>query len=225
MFPELYRGPLEHPGLTHATMVSEEAAYLNYAFETTIATALSCAYPLYHYAQPEVRERFLPGILGGREIGATTVTEPDGGCDTSGTPTHEELDAARDEWVVNGFKRYISNASVADVYVVFGISNTDAPTNKGMSAVAVPAGTPGLSFPRRYAFMGRRGSVVGEVEFRDCRTSPAPTMPTRSRTGITSSRPWPSIPTRTARRCGRTLLPRTAPPWSTRRVPPGARRA
>src|SRR5215212_8804929 len=35
MFPELYRGPLEHPGLTHATMVSEEAAYLNYAFETT----------------------------------------------------------------------------------------------------------------------------------------------------------------------------------------------
>src|SRR5215212_6414015 len=35
MFPDLYRGPLEHPGLTHATMVSEEAAYLNYAFETT----------------------------------------------------------------------------------------------------------------------------------------------------------------------------------------------
>lgn len=169
MFPDLYRGPLERPGLTHATMVSEEAAYLNYAFETTIATALSCAYPLYRYAQPEVRERFLPGILGGRKIGAITVTEPDAGSDTSGIKTRVEFDAARDEWVINGFKRYISNASVADVYVVFGISNPDAPANKGMSTVVVPEDTPGMSFPRRYTFMGRRGSVVGEVEFRDCR--------------------------------------------------------
>src|SRR3546814_8616475 len=52
MFADLYRGPLERPGLTHATILSEEAAYLNYAFETTIATALSCAYPLHRPAPP-----------------------------------------------------------------------------------------------------------------------------------------------------------------------------
>lgn len=169
MFPDLYRGSLEHPGLTHATMLSEEAAYLNYAFETTIATALSCAYPLHRYAASEVRERFLLGILDGREIGAITVTEPGAGSDTSGMKTRVEFDATRDEWVVNGFKRYISNASVADVYIVYGISDPSAPANKGMSAVVVPAGTPGMSFPRRYTFMGRRGCVVGEMEFRDCR--------------------------------------------------------
>ena len=45
MFPDLYRGSLAKPRLTHATVLSEEAAYLNYAFETTIATALSYAYP------------------------------------------------------------------------------------------------------------------------------------------------------------------------------------
>ena len=169
MFPDLYRGTLERPGLTHATLLSEEAASVNYAFETTIATALSCAYPLHRYAAPEVRERFLPGILGGREIGAICVTEPGAGSDTSGMQTRIEFDAARDEWVVNGFKRYISNASVADVYIVYGISDPAAPANKGMSAVVVPAGTPGMSFPRRYTFMGRRGCVVGEVELRDCR--------------------------------------------------------
>jgi len=169
MFPDLYRGSLEHPGLTHATMVSEESAYLNYAFETTIATALSCAYPLHRYAASEVRERFLPGLLDGREIGAITVTEPGAGSDTSGMQTRIEFDEKRDEWVIDGFKRYISNASVADVYVVYGIGDPSVPANEGMSAVVVPEGTPGMSFPRRYTFMGRRGCVVGEVEFRDCR--------------------------------------------------------
>lgn len=171
MFPELYRGSLQRAGLTHATLLSEEAAAVNYAFETTIATALSCAYPLHRYAAPEVRDRFLPGILDGRNIGAICVTEPEAGSDTSGLQTRIEYDTARREWVVNGFKRYISNASVADVYIVYGMS-TDADGGAGgtgMSTVVVPDGTPGISFPRRYTFMGRRGCVVGEVEFDDCR--------------------------------------------------------
>ena len=169
MFPDLYRGVLERPGLVHATLLSEEAAFVNYAFETTIATALSCASPLYRYARPEVRERFLPGILDGREIGAICVTEPGVSSDTARMQTRVEFDAARDEWVINGSKRYISNASVADVYIVYGVSDAEAPGGRGLSAVIVAAGTPGLSFPRRYTFMGRRGCVVGEVELRDCR--------------------------------------------------------
>ena len=55
MFPDLYRGPLARPGLTRATVVSEEAAFVSYAVETTIATALSCAFPLYRHASPSVR--------------------------------------------------------------------------------------------------------------------------------------------------------------------------
>jgi alkylation response protein AidB-like acyl-CoA dehydrogenase len=169
MFRDLYRGGLEAPGLTHATLLSEEAAYLNYAFETTIATALSCAYPLHRYAEPAVRERYLPGIVEGRAIGAIAVTEPDVGSDSAGMATRIERDAASDEWVINGFKRYISNASVADTYLVYGITDPAVPAQKGMSVVVVPAGTPGMSFPRTYRFMGRRGCVVGEVAFKDCR--------------------------------------------------------
>ena len=169
MFKDLYQGGLDAPGLTHATLLSEEAAYLNYAFETTIATALSCAYPLHRYAEPAVRERYLPGIVEGREIGAIAVTEPNVGSDSAGMETRIEHDAGNDEWVIDGFKRYISNASVADTYLVYGITNPAVPAQKGMSVVVVPNGTAGMSFPRTYRFMGRRGCVVGEVAFEGCR--------------------------------------------------------
>jgi alkylation response protein AidB-like acyl-CoA dehydrogenase len=176
MFADLYRGPLPKPGLTHATILSEEAAYINYAFETTIATALSCAYPLHRHATLAVRDRYLPGIVEGRMVGAICVTEPDAGSDTSRLRTTIDFDAATGEYVVCGRKRYISNAEVADVYIVYGVTGKGAapggklsPREGRLSAVVVPTGTAGLAFPRRYAFMGRRGCVVGEVDFDRCR--------------------------------------------------------
>ncbi|HEY3178317.1 MAG TPA: acyl-CoA dehydrogenase family protein [Casimicrobiaceae bacterium] len=169
MFSDLYRGSLAKAGLTHATILSEEAAAVNYAFETTIATALSCAYPLHRHATVSVRERYLADIVDGRVVGAICVTERDAGSDTSRLATRIQFDAARNEWVVSGNKRYISNAGVADVYIVYGITDPALPAGKGLSAVVVPSGTAGLSFPRRYTFMGRRGCIVGEVLFDDCR--------------------------------------------------------
>ncbi len=169
MFPDLYGGKLARPGLSHATILSEEAAYLNYAFETTIATALSCAVPLYRYARPEVRDRYLAGLLDGTAVGAICVTERNVGSDAAGMETTVRRDAATGAWAVDGFKRYISNASVADVYLVYGITNPDVPSHRGMSCVVVPADAAGISFPRNYHFMGRRGSVVGEVAFANCR--------------------------------------------------------
>lgn len=165
MFPDLYRGNLPKPGLTHATIVSEEAAYINYAFETTIATAISCAYPLHRHAKPELRERFLMPILEGRAVGGICMTEQNVGSDSAGMETRIRFDEAAREWVIDGFKRYISNATKADMYIVWGITDTSVAPQKGMSAIAVPADTPGVSFPRTYDFMGRRGCVVGEVAF------------------------------------------------------------
>ena len=167
MFPDLYRGALARPGLTHATILSEEASYLNYAFETTIATALSCAVPLYRHARPAVRDRYLAGLLDGSAVGAICVTERNVGSDAAGMETTVRRDAG--DWVVDGFKRYISNASVADIYIVYGITDADVPSHRGMSCVAVPDDAAGISFPRNYRFMGRRGCVVGEVAFAGCR--------------------------------------------------------
>ena len=169
MFRDLYRGPLTKPGLTHATILSEEASAISYAFETTIATALSCAYPLHRHANASVRDRYVTDIVDGRVVGAICVTEPDAGSDTSRLTTRIQFDAAQNDWVVSGNKRYISNAGVADVYIVYGVTDPALPAGKGLSAVVVPSGTTGLSFPRRYTFMGRRGCVVGEVAFDNCR--------------------------------------------------------
>ena len=163
MFADLYSGALKKPGLTHATILSEEAAYLNYAFETTIATALSCAYPLHAHARPEIRERYLTPILEGTAIGSICMTEKNVGSDSAGMETCIRFDEKTREWVIDGFKRYISNASKSDVYIVWGISDPGVAPQKGMTAVAVPADTPGLTIPRTYDFMGRRGCVVGEV--------------------------------------------------------------
>ena len=163
MFRELYDGPLEAPGLTHATILSEEAAYLNYAFETTIATAISCAFPMHAHARPAIRERYLTPLLEGTAVGSICMTEPNVGSDSAGMETRIRFDESAREWVIDGFKRYISNAGKADVYIVWGITDPDVAPQRGMTAVAVPADTPGLSVPRTYDFMGRRGSVVGEV--------------------------------------------------------------
>lgn len=163
MFRDLYQGSLSAPGLTHATILSEEAAYLNYGFETTIATALSCAFPLHAHARPAIRDRFLNPILEGSAVGSICMTEPNVGSDSAGMETRIRFDEKTREWVIDGFKRYISNASKADVYIVWGISDPEVAPQKGMSAVVIPADAAGLSFPRTYDFMGRRGCVVGEV--------------------------------------------------------------
>jgi len=148
MFADLYRGSLAKPGLTHATILSEESATLNYAFETTIATALSCAYPLHAHARPAIRERYLSPILEGTAIGSICMTEQNVGSDSAGMETRITFDEATREWVIDGFKRYISNATKSDVYIVWGITDPTVAPQRGMTALAVPADTPGMSFPR-----------------------------------------------------------------------------
>ena len=151
------------PGsLVKATMVAEEAAAVNYALEATVASSLSCAVPIMRHALPPVRSRWLSVLAGGEAVGAICITEPDVGSDSAGMRTRVAIDNAG-EVVIDGFKRFISNAGVADVYIVYGISDPTVPPQRGMSAVVVPADTPGLTIPRCYTMMGRRGCVVGEV--------------------------------------------------------------
>ncbi|MGH2858308.1 MAG: acyl-CoA dehydrogenase family protein [Solirubrobacteraceae bacterium] len=158
----------EQGGLTRQTIVSEEAALRSYAFETTIATSLSCAFALHRHATAPVRARHLPGLLDGSAAGAICVTEAQAGSDTGAMRTVIRRDARTGEWVIDGAKRYISNAGVADTYVVYGLTGSDASAH-GITAVVVPKQAGGLSFPRRYRFMGRHGCVVGELALDGCR--------------------------------------------------------
>lgn len=168
LFPGFYPGELAHPGLTHAAIFSEASSYLSYAFESTIASSLSCAYALYRFGSERLQEAFLPSLVSGEAIGAICITEEQVGSDVSGMQTRITTGVSA-ELEITGFKRYISNASVADTYLVYGIEDPEVPPHRGMGAVVVPANAEGVSFPRLYTFMGRRGCVVGEVAFSTCR--------------------------------------------------------
>ncbi|MCF8084870.1 MAG: acyl-CoA dehydrogenase family protein [Deltaproteobacteria bacterium] len=169
LFPGLYPGKLTHPGLTHAAIFSEESSFINYAFESTIASSLSCAYALHRFGSDRLRETFLPPLVSGEAIGSICITEEQVGSDVSGMQTRIIPDDDLEALKITGFKRYISNASVADTYLVYGIDDPELPPHRGMGAVLVPGGADGVEFPRLYTFMGRKGCVVGEVEFSGCR--------------------------------------------------------
>jgi alkylation response protein AidB-like acyl-CoA dehydrogenase len=155
------------PNLQLQAVVAEELAYANYATETTLASSLSCAMTLRRYASETLRQDLMPGLLTGRKLCAICMTEPNAGSDTSRIST--TIVSEGDEWVITGFKRYISNASVADYYLVYGVTAPKDPPGRRLSVVLVPRGASGLSVPRTYNFMGRRGSDVGEVNFHECR--------------------------------------------------------
>ncbi len=165
-FRHLFNNGSDHP-MVSACVVAEEIAYRNYALETTVASSLSCAKTLELFATPEIRQGLLPDLLSGKTLCAIGMTEPEAGSDTSRIST--SIESQGENLVVNGFKRYISNASVADFYLVYGVSDPQAKPSEKLSVVLLPKDCPGLSTPKVYQFMGRRGSVVGEVKLENCR--------------------------------------------------------
>jgi butyryl-CoA dehydrogenase len=128
-------------------------------------TSLGC-YPLYASGTPEQKERFLRPLASGAKIGAYGLTEPGAGSDSRGTKT-----TARSEdgsWVLNGAKRFITNAGAADTYIVTAVTEREAGSGK-ISAFIVEAGTPGFTIGRMEEKMGLHASNTGELLFDECR--------------------------------------------------------
>src|SRR3954452_6040070 len=114
----------------------------------------------------EQKERFLPRLASGAPLAAYALTEPGSGSDSAAMRT----DARRqgDQYVLNGSKRFITNAGVASVYAVF--AKTDqALGHDGISAFVVEAETPGFKVGRIEPKMGIKGSTTGELFFDNCR--------------------------------------------------------
>jgi alkylation response protein AidB-like acyl-CoA dehydrogenase len=114
----------------------------------------------------EQKERFLRPMASGAVIGAYGLTEADAGSDSRGTRTRARRDG--DEWVLNGSKRFITNAGVAGTYVITAVTEREAESGK-ISAFIVPADTPGFSVGRMEEKMGLHASNTGELLFEDCR--------------------------------------------------------
>jgi acyl-CoA dehydrogenase len=112
------------------------------------------------------RERWLPALAAGA-VACFALTEAEAGSDPSGLRTRARREG--DEYVINGSKRYITNAALSDLFVVFARTDPEATGTRGISAFLVEKDTPGLSLGPHDAKMGQRGAWTSEVYFDDLR--------------------------------------------------------
>src|SRR5213596_4067098 len=114
----------------------------------------------------EQKQRFLPKLASGEWLAAYALTEPGSGSDSAAMRSEARLEGS--EYVINGSKRFITNAGVAGVYVVFAKTDPSA-GHPGISAFVVEADAPGFEVGRIEPKMGIKGSTTGEIFFNDCR--------------------------------------------------------
>jgi len=114
----------------------------------------------------EQKRRFLPALAAGESLAAYALTEAGSGSDSAAMATEARREG--DEYVLNGSKRFITNAGVAQLYVCFAKTDKTA-DHDGISAFVVEADTPGFEVGRIEPKMGIKGSTTGELFFNDCR--------------------------------------------------------
>lgn len=117
------------------------------------------------------KQHYLPKICSGEFAAASfCLTEPQAGSDPSAIST--QAVRAGDNWILNGNKLYITSAPFAGVFIVWAVTDKNAPQGKGISCFLVDAGTPGLNVDKPENKMGQAGSHTSVVSFSNC-TIPA----------------------------------------------------
>ena len=163
-FPKKYGGA-GGDNLAYAMAVEEIAKTCGTTSVIICAHTSLCCYPIYAYGTEEQKMKYLPDLLSGRKLGAFGLTEPNAGSDASGQQTVAVLEG--DHYVLNGTKCFITNATEADTFVVFAMTDKSRGT-KGISAFIVESGFPGFSVGKHEEKLGLHGSPTAEIVFQDC---------------------------------------------------------
>jgi butyryl-CoA dehydrogenase len=117
-------------------------------------------YPILAFGTEAQKKKYLPKLASGETLGAFGLTEPGAGSDAAGVRTTAVLDGG--EWVVNGSKQFITNASHAGVFTI--ACQTDKSKGvKGIKSIIVEKGAPGLSIGKKEDKLGLRGSDTAEI--------------------------------------------------------------
>lgn len=156
--------PLEAQDVRGVCLVREAIAAASPLADAVVAIQGLGATPLVLQGSEAQRQRWLPSIVTGRVMTAFAMTEPEAGSDVAAM--HTSATETGGGWVLNGDKHLISNAGIADLYLVF--AKTDpAKGSRGISAFLVPSDTPGLEFGGAQAMAAPH--PLGRLRFRDCR--------------------------------------------------------
>jgi alkylation response protein AidB-like acyl-CoA dehydrogenase len=167
--PEEYGGA----GLSYVDYVNviEELGVIDSGFALSVAAHNSlCTGHIYLGGNDEQKKKWLPKLTSGEWIGAWGLTEPGSGSDASGMRTAAVKDG--DEWVLNGTKNFITNATYADISVVLAV--TDKSDQKhGITAFAIESDRKGIRPGKKENKLGMRVSDTAELVLEDCRVPDA----------------------------------------------------
>jgi acyl-CoA dehydrogenase len=168
--------PEEYGGLAltmeEEVLAAMELAYASPAFRSLVGTNNGIgAQGIVIDGTPEQKAAWLPRLASGEIIGSFALTEPDSGSDAASLRTTAVRDG--DEYVINGVKRYITNAPEAGVFTVMARTDAVRKDAGAISAILVERGAPGLSLGKVDKKMGQRGAHTCDVIFENCRVPAA----------------------------------------------------
>jgi alkylation response protein AidB-like acyl-CoA dehydrogenase len=133
------------------------------------AHLLSCVVPLWQHGSEDQKRRYLPGLCNGTLVGVHAMTEPNSGSDAFALRTRADRDG--DGFRINGTKTFISNGPVADLVIVFAMTDAQKGYHGGVTAFVVEADTPGFKAGAKFEKLGLRTSPIGELVFTDLRVA------------------------------------------------------
>jgi alkylation response protein AidB-like acyl-CoA dehydrogenase len=159
-FPEEYGG--SGGGTVSYAIAVEEIGRACGSTGLSYAAAVSLgASPLYYFGTEEQKRQFLTPLASGKALGAFGLTEPNAGSDAGGTQTKAVLEG--DEYVINGEKCFITNASFSKTIIVTAATGKRENGRNIISAIIVPSDTPGVTIRNNYEKFGNRGSDTCEI--------------------------------------------------------------
>jgi len=166
LFPEALGGA--GLGYVEYVLVVEELSRVDGSIGISVAAHNSlCTNHVFACGDDRQRAAYVPKLAKGEWIGAWSLTEPTAGSDAGGTRTTARPDG-KGGWILNGSKTFTTHGSVADLTVVFAVTDPDK-GKKGISAFAIEKGTPGFRSGKKENKMGLRASDTAEVVMDDCR--------------------------------------------------------
>ena len=164
--------PEEYGGLglnmEEEVLVALELGQTSPAFRSVAGTNIGIgSQGLVMWGNDEQKSQWLPKIASGEVITSFCLTEPEAGSDAGSVKTKAVRDG--DHYILNGTKRYITNANKADLLTVMARTDPDTPGGKGLSSFLVETNTPGVSIGAPEKKMGQQGAHVCDVIFEDAR--------------------------------------------------------
>ena len=153
-------------GMIGTVLAVEAVSWGDASIGLTVASHNSlCTGHILHFASDRQKRAYLPGLAGGRALGAWCLTEAQAGSDAANIQTRAVRRGT--VWVLNGAKMFVTQGTVAGVYVVLAVTDP-AKGRTGISAFIVDRQTPGLRVGKKEDKLGLRASDTAEVVFEDC---------------------------------------------------------